>query len=216
MRLLALVVLAASPAIFAQSRGPVRTAPPARRAAPPPRVAGPPPTPPPAATPVRPVRPGGVFFGGYYPYLPYPDAVPYAGDYAPPPDAAGPTGPVGPPPPPAYYGADPGGQGYPSVLVNPNYVPETAHPVMHDYSYLAPGDTSAAAPAAPAVFFLIAMKDDTIHPAIAYWVQNGTLNYITQQGVRQQVPLTQVDREFSAQLNQERHIDFSLPEVSTN
>jgi hypothetical protein len=177
------------------------------------------------AAPVPPIGPGGgVYFIGYYPnVLPYPDQAPaydpsaYANGYAPPPNA-GPA--AGPPPPPAYYGADPGGQGYPSLLVNPNYVPETAHPLMRDYSYLAPasGDATAAAQPAPApsVIFLIAMKDDTIHPAIAYWVQNNTLNYITQQGVRNQVPLSEVDREFSTQLNKERNIDFALPEVNVN
>jgi len=38
-----------------------------------------------------------------------------------------------------------------------------------------------------------------------------TLNYITQQGVRNRVSLDLVDREFSAQLNKERNIDFALP-----
>ncbi len=38
-----------------------------------------------------------------------------------------------------------------------------------------------------------------------------TLNYITQQGVRNRVSLDLVDREFSTQLNKERNIDFALP-----
>ena len=226
MRSLVLAVLAVSPAVFAQTRGFARTGASVRRAAGP--LA--------RGSASGPVQSGGVaglapsagvipvsgLFLGYYPgYGPgyangYVDVPPDTG--VPAPYAATPQ--AGNVPPPAYYGADPGGQGYPSVLINPNYTPETAHPVMHDYSYLSPsdGDDAAAAqpPAAPSVYFLIAMKDHTIYPAIAYWVQNGTLNYITQQGVRREVPLTQVDREFSTQLNKERNIDFALPEVSTN
>jgi hypothetical protein len=55
------------------------------------------------------------------------------------------------------------------------------------------------------------MKDHTIYPAIAYWVENDTLNYITPQGVRNRASLTAVDRDFSKQLNDERHIEFALP-----
>ena len=60
------------------------------------------------------------------------------------------------------------------------------------------------------------MKDHTIYPAIAYWVENDTLNYITEQGVRNRVSLGLVDRDFSVQLNKERDIDFALPEVKVN
>jgi hypothetical protein len=88
---------------------------------------------------------------------------------------------------------------------------------MRDYSYLpatspADGDDATAqqTPAA-SVIFLIAMKDHTIYPAIAYWVEDDTLNYITQQGVRNRVSLGLVDRDFSTQLNKERSIDFALP-----
>jgi hypothetical protein len=120
---------------------------------------------------------------------------------------------------PGYYGYDPsqGGpsQGYPSVIVNPNYTPETANPVLRDYSYIPDTtpqqDSQSSVANPPSVFFLIALKDHTIYPAIAYWVEDNTLNYISQQGVRNIVALDQVDREFSTQLNKERNIDFALP-----
>jgi hypothetical protein len=103
------------------------------------------------------------------------------------------------------------------VIVNPNYIPETANPVLRDYTDTpvpdgAPQqDSQTGAANSPSVFFLIALKDHTIYPALAYWVENNTLNYITTQGVRNSVPLDQVDRDFSAQLNKERNIDFALP-----
>jgi hypothetical protein len=210
MRLLMVAFLVATPALFeqglfAQARGGGR---PVGGMHGPVRV-----TPAPAARPVSGgpvIVPYPVYFGGYYsnPYY-------YGSGYATAPNPAD-YGPA-----PAYYDSDPSGgqggypaQGYPSVIVNPNYTPETANPVLRDYSNIpAPGD---AAPqdqnsAAPPVFFLIALKDHAIYPAIAYWVEDDTLNYITQQGVRNRVSLDQVDREFSTQLNKERNIDFGLP-----
>jgi hypothetical protein len=55
------------------------------------------------------------------------------------------------------------------------------------------------------------MKDHTIFPAVAYWVEDNTLNYITTQGVHNSASLDGVDRDFSKLLNSQRHIDFALP-----
>lgn len=59
--------------------------------------------------------------------------------------------------------------------------------------------------------YLIAFKDHTILPALAYWMEGDTLNYITQQGTPNRASLTLIDRDFSKQLNRERQIDFNLP-----
>lgn len=59
--------------------------------------------------------------------------------------------------------------------------------------------------------YLIAFKDHTILPSLAYWVEGDTLNYISQQGTPNQVSLTLVDRDFSRQLNRERQVEFTLP-----
>jgi hypothetical protein len=222
VRLLTLAFLVAVPAFFAQGlfaqrggggrsvggfRGPVRGTAPG-----------------PVARPggVGPVvaAPYPVYFAGYYPN-------PFYGGYA--------TTPA-----PLDYGYDPSqgygqgyaaqgypsqgypaqapgyaGQGYPPVIVNPNYAPDTPNPGLREYTY-APQPDAAPQPddqtgAAPSVIFLIAMKDHTIYPAIAYWVEDDTLNYITQQGVRNRVSLDLVDRAFSTELNKERNIDFALP-----
>ena len=58
--------------------------------------------------------------------------------------------------------------------------------------------------------YLIAMKDHTIMPALGYWVQGDTLSYITSQGTKNSISLTLVDRDFSNQLNDERHVEFTL------
>lgn len=124
---------------------------------------------------------------------------------------------------PNAYAYDPNAAGQPSpvVIINQNFRPETATPVIHDYSNVQlpppanqPQDQSAnqaPAPDSSSIIFLIAMKDHTIYPALAYWVENNTLNYITTQGVHNSASLDLVDRDFSSQLNSERHIDFALP-----
>jgi hypothetical protein len=147
-----------------------------------------------------------VFYGGgYYDY----DApsAPYS------PDAA-------------YQVQVPGyGNGYdqmtqpPVVIINQYFKPDTANPVLHDYSNAPlpePGaqrsnsdQTSAAGDRQ--VMFLIALKDHTIFPAVAYWVEADTLNYITVQGSKNSVSLDLVDRDFSRQINQERRVEFGLP-----
>jgi hypothetical protein len=58
--------------------------------------------------------------------------------------------------------------------------------------------------------YLIAMKNHTIMPALGYWVEGDTLSYITSQGTKNSISLTLVDRDFSKQLNDERHVEFSL------
>jgi hypothetical protein len=129
----------------------------------------------------------------------------------------------------------------PIVIINQGYRPETANPEVRDYSnaestsssgssgamqtYTAPvhpfpdptEQKDQPAPAAvPAddqrpTIYLIAFKDHTILPALAYWVEGDTLNYVTQNGVPNRVSLTLVDKQFSKQLNAERSIEFNLP-----
>jgi hypothetical protein len=82
-----------------------------------------------------------------------------------------------------------------------------------------PEQQSAVAPMAPRAvsrsddkptIYLIAMKDHTIMPALGYWVEGDTLTYITSQGNKNSVSLTLVDKDFSKQLNDERHVEFNL------
>jgi len=61
-----------------------------------------------------------------------------------------------------------------------------------------------------ATIYLIALKDNSVHSAIGYWVEDGTLHYVTQQGTVNRVTLDQVDRQLSDQLNSERKVDFQI------
>ncbi len=62
-----------------------------------------------------------------------------------------------------------------------------------------------------ATIYLIAYKDHTILPALAYWIEGDTLNYISEAGTPNRASLSLIDRDFSKQLNRERRVDFNLP-----
>lgn len=121
----------------------------------------------------------------------------------------------------------------PVVIINQAYKPETVTPAMHDYSdqqaqpgtqtYIAPvhpfPDPNEAKQGQPVVrvqddkptLYLLAFKDHTILPALAYWVEGDTLNYVTEGGVPNRASLTLIDKEFSKELNRQRSVEFNLP-----
>jgi hypothetical protein len=128
------------------------------------------------------------------------------------------------PPPEPVYVPEPQ-QAPPTVIINQYFSPDTANAVVHDYtssdlpqpalkSYQAPvPPPSKPAPTADesrATIHLIAYKDQTIYPAVGYWIEGETLNYITLQGTLNRASLELIDKEFSEQLNRERGVEFSL------
>jgi hypothetical protein len=152
--------------------------------------------------------------GGYYPY-----DVPPPGYY---------QEPVQVPVPIQQQSATP-----PVVIINQGFRPDTASPVVRQYGtenetepqtirrYEAPvhpmpdpkdqAKQTSEVREDQATIYLIAFKDHTILPALAYWVEGDTLNYITTQGTPNRASLTLIDREFSRQLNRERQVEFNLP-----
>ncbi len=61
-----------------------------------------------------------------------------------------------------------------------------------------------------ATIYLIAYEDHSIYPAVGYWVEDGTLHYITTQGSHNKASLELIDVEFSHTLNAERGIVLDL------
>ena len=109
----------------------------------------------------------------------------------------------------------------PQVIINQNFVPEHANPVIHEYGedssdgiriYEAPGrepaDTSADDNTS---YYLIAFKDHSIYSAFAYWVEGDTLHYVTPQRVHNQASLSLVDRELTEKLNRNHSMQVKLP-----
>jgi hypothetical protein len=134
-----------------------------------------------------------------------------------------------------YYGpqSDPGVEtvypnqqgAAPMVVINQNFIPQTASPVVREYMPDASGGIQLYPPQSAAAVqpeenssqestaFLIAFKDHTIYAAVGYWVEGDTLHYITSGNTHNQVSLDLVDRELSSRLNGERGVDFLLPPV---
>jgi hypothetical protein len=109
----------------------------------------------------------------------------------------------------------------PQVIINQNFIPEHATPVIREYGddspdgihiYEAPGrepvDTSADENTS---YYLIAFKDHSIYSAFAYWVEGDTLHYVTPQRVHNQASLSLVDRELTEKLNRNHSMQVKLP-----
>jgi len=143
----------------------------------------------------------------------------------------------------APYGYDQNGQpivntnSAPSVVINQNFAPEQANPVVREYG--APGPDSGAQasgmrmyqtpPSHPyadaqqqdaqrqaansdeATVYLIAFKDHTIVQALGYWTEGNTLHYVSAEHSLNQASLDMIDRSLSQRLNDERSVEFHLP-----
>ena len=60
--------------------------------------------------------------------------------------------------------------------------------------------------------YSIAFRDHRIVQALAYWVKDGRFHYVTRDHELRDVPLQEVDRRFSEQINRDRRVEFRLPE----
>ncbi|MBV9770009.1 MAG: hypothetical protein JOZ32_10590 [Bryobacterales bacterium] len=173
------------------------------------------------------IVPYPVYYGGYYGYDP--TAAGYANGF-------------GPGNAPAYapgYSDDgsQAGPGLPSVVINQNFVPPQANPQVREYSgeqqqqqqsqdqsglklYQAPPSHPYADAAATqgatgdqATIYLIALRDHTIVQALGYWMEGNTLHYVSAEHTLNQLSIDLVDRDLSQRLNEERHLDFRLPQA---
>jgi hypothetical protein len=167
------------------------------------------------AAPARATRPAAPVYRPpvrpYYPNYPRTVAVPY----------------------PVFIGGGYGGSGYgygyadqsPVAVVNPNFQADGGNQTIVDYSNIplpapaAPDNDAADADSGtlrddqPTVF-LIALTDHTVLAAIAYWVDGDTLNWVSRDAKQNHLSVSLVDRAFSKQLNDERHVEFKLPPAS--
>ena len=153
--------------------------------------------------------------GGYYgyPYGGYPYSGYYDGGY----NDGGYAG--------GYpYQGDPGAyssQPPPQVIINQNFVPDRAYPVVREYApnfgtdtirtYDAPGRAPVEGPEDATPYYLLAFKDSSVYSAFAYWVEGDTLHYVTSDRIHNQVSLNLVDRELTDRLNRDRNMQVKLP-----
>ncbi len=167
------------------------------------------------------IVPYPVYYGGYYSYGYDPSAPSYTSG-----DASGYTD-----------DGSQAGPGLPSVVINQNFVPPQATPQVRDYSsdqqqqqqqqgqsglklYQAPpshpyADAAAAQRASSGdqpTIYLLALRDHTIVQALGYWMEGNTLHYVSAEHTLNQLSIDLVDRDLSQRLNDERNLDFHLPQ----
>jgi len=106
----------------------------------------------------------------------------------------------------------------PQVVINQSFGNTTTPPtgsVMREYQASGPPATEPA-PAPPAAaeekptIYLLALTDGSVYSALAYWVEDGALHYITTGHAHNRASLELVDRKISEQLNRERGVEFKL------
>jgi hypothetical protein len=115
-----------------------------------------------------------------------------------------------PPPPAAAVPPGPPGAASPTPVIINNYYgypPPGAEPDQgQPESVGRPGDPLGQ----PQNYYLIVYKDRSIHAALAYWVEGGTLHYVTTDNAHNQISLDLVDIAASTKLNSDHNVPFSV------
>ncbi len=117
---------------------------------------------------------------------------------------------------PAYPYLD--GYGYSTYQTQPNVVLATPYPEvpaftpppppvrsqMHEYHWPSSGDDPKAA-------LSIVSTDGSVHHAIAVWVQDSMVCFVTPDGGGGHLPLSNVNRELTNQANKQQNLNLPLP-----
>jgi hypothetical protein len=61
--------------------------------------------------------------------------------------------------------------------------------------------------------YLIAFKDHSIVQSLGYWMEGSTLHYVSAEHSLNQVSSDLIDRDLSQRLNDERGVEFKLPQA---
>jgi hypothetical protein len=113
------------------------------------------------------------------------------------------------------YASAPAQSSPPVVIVN-NTQPqsESVRPEREVIQYRDEPETRQNATRYQPPDYSIAFRNRQIVHAIAYWVKDGRLHYVTQDHIMRDVPLGDVDRLFSEQINRDKGVDFRLPALT--
>jgi hypothetical protein len=74
-----------------------------------------------------------------------------------------------------------------------------------------PPQTAGDPIGAPQNYYLIAYRNHAVYSALAYWVEDKTLHYVTTQNTHNQASLDLIDLNLTKSLNQTRDVPFSIP-----
>jgi hypothetical protein len=104
----------------------------------------------------------------------------------------------------------------PPVVINQYFAPPAPpEPITTFYQPASERPQTAEEDApAPNKYYLLAFKDHSIYSALAYWVEDKTLHYVTTLNTHNQASLDLVDVELTKQLNRDREVPFSIDQPS--
>jgi hypothetical protein len=112
---------------------------------------------------------------------------------------------------PAYYAQPPVAAPQQPVIINQYFgakdSKDSGGPASNTSNTQAPGGPIGT----PQTYYLIAYKNHQIYPALAYWVEDKTLHYVTTENTHNQASLDLIDITLSKSLNQGREVPFSIP-----
>jgi hypothetical protein len=107
-----------------------------------------------------------------------------------------------------------GGEAPPPEEVAAEEAPEPPHARTHyreQYEPPAPSHEAAYEPPAKTEEYVFVRRDGTLIFAVAYTWDNGTLRYITNEGVRRSVTRDTLDLDATQQFNEQRGMTFHFP-----
>jgi hypothetical protein len=146
-------------------------------------------------------------FGGWYGRTPWSAGVWWPASYVPFYSYAASPYPYWAPPSPAVTVITvPPAMAAPSTIVINERMPAPPAEREEYQESRAPGWRASGSP-----LYLVATKSGEIWAARAYWVEDGALQIITRREDRKSIPVDQIDRALSEQLNGERRVEFHLP-----
>jgi hypothetical protein len=96
----------------------------------------------------------------------------------------------------------------PPVIINQYFgvqPPYQGQPQQQDAS-----PSSDPQPVSGDTYYLIAYKNHSVYTALAYWVEDKTLNYVTAGNTHNQASLDLIDMDLTKTLNQARGVPFSI------
>jgi hypothetical protein len=117
----------------------------------------------------------------------------------------------------AYYDVPPAAAPGPQqpVIINQYFgppgpqaanAPDAGLRTGNDSNAQAPGDPIGT----PQNYYLIAYKNHAVYTALAYWVEDKTLHYVTTQNTHNQASLDLIDLTLTKSLNQRNEVPFSI------
>ena len=90
----------------------------------------------------------------------------------------------------------------PTVIINQNFGPQQPPPAEGEDTSRVFQPTQPTASAEPDhKTYLIAFKDHSVYSAMAYWIEDKTMHYVTPQGTHNQASLDLIDLDFTNKLN---------------